>query len=60
MNLIIIPFGTPNWGVQSDNMKSVVSGCRGKANVVYLIPQWGIVSSRAYHPSLLKGNLQHS
>jgi len=55
MNLIIIPFGTPNWGVQSDNMKSVVSGCKGKTNVVYLLPQWGIVSSRAYHPDLLKG-----
>ena len=55
MTLIIVPFGTPNWGVQSENMKAVVGGCGRKTSVVYLLPQWGLVSSKAYHPALLKG-----
>lgn len=56
MTLIIVPFGTPKWGVQSDNMKSVLQSCKGKkAEVVYLLPQWGLVSSKSYSPALLKG-----
>jgi len=56
MNLIVVPFGTPKWGVQSENMKSVLQSCKGKkTDVVYLLPQWGLVSSKRYSPVLLKG-----
>ena len=55
MNVIIVPFGTPKWGIQSDNMKSVLQSCKKKTDVIYLLPQWGLVSSKKYHPALLKG-----
>tara|TARA_B100000963_G_C22229387_1_gene495136 strand:- start:174 stop:581 length:408 start_codon:yes stop_codon:yes gene_type:complete len=56
MNLIVVPFGTPKWGVQSDNMKNVLQSCKGKkTDIVYLLPQWGLISSKSYSPVLLKG-----
>ena len=39
-NLIIIPYGTPAWGIASDNMKAVLKSLKAPTDVAYLLPLW--------------------
>lgn len=54
-NLIVIPYGTPNWGILSENMKEVLNSLIDSTDVVYLLPLWGLVYAKDFHPSMLSG-----
>ena len=54
-NLIVIPYGTPNWGIMSDNMKELLNSLIDPTDVVYLLPLWGLISTRDFHQSMLSG-----
>jgi hypothetical protein len=54
-NLIVIPYGTPDWGIASPNMKSVLSSIGTPTDVAYLLPLWGLIDARDYHSTMLSG-----
>lgn len=54
-NLIIIPYGTPGWGIASENMKRVLSSLSTATDVAYLLPLWGLVYAKDYHSTMLSG-----
>ena len=54
-NLIVIPYGTPEWGIASSNMKQVLSSIKNPTDVAYLLPLWGLIYARDYHSTMLSG-----
>jgi hypothetical protein len=52
--LLIVPYGTPKWGIASNNMKSVLRSVKN-LDVMYLCPMWGLVEAKRFDHSLLTG-----
>jgi len=52
-NALIIPYGTPNWGVFSDNFKNIYQQLNEKFDIFYILPIMGIVNFKKFHPSLV-------
>ena len=52
--LLIVPYGTPKWGIASDNMKSVLRSVRN-VEVMYICPMWGLIDAKRFDHSLLSG-----
>jgi len=54
-NLLIVPYGTPKWGIASDNMRSVLKSVKN-LDVMYICPIWGLIDARRFDHSLLTGS----
>lgn len=54
-DLIVIPYGTPSWGISSENMKSVLPVLKNTTDIAYLLPLWGLVYARDFHNAMLSG-----
>lgn len=52
--LLIVPYGTPKWGIASENMKSVLRSVRN-VELMYICPMWGLVDAKRFDHSLLSG-----
>ena len=55
MNLLIIPWGTPNWSAKSQNMSEVLRLHSKTTRVLFLVPLWGLLGIKAitHNPDLL-------
>ena len=54
-NLLVVPYGTPNWGIASENMRSLLPKLKNDTDVAYLLPLWGIVYAKDFHQTMLSG-----
>lgn len=51
-NLIVVPYGTPNWHFRSDNIRTLLRENK-QFLLVYLLPVWGLVKATDFHPTML-------
>ena len=54
-NLLVIPYGTPKWGIASENMRDLLPTLHDRTDVAYLLPLWGLVYARDFHQTMLSG-----